>query len=129
MLESESTSNSSMQSTVDINNIENNLVNKNNGSNSTNNSLFSTSNNEFLLCDSFPKNQNYSYLKISIKSSNSASIRVRSIRLLGVKRNTNKQQTAKDASACWFFEMLSSMTLLQSQLMPSMYNNLINISK
>jgi hypothetical protein len=100
--------------------------------NSSTNSLFTTLPNEFLLCDLFPQNQNYSYIKISIKSnqtSSSSTIRVKSIRLLGVKRDVNKQQTVKDASICWFFDILSSIALLQSQIVPSMYNNLINISK
>lgn len=137
MLESESTNTTDSSAAAVTNNSDNdgyNILsnfNANNANSSTNSSIFSTSNNEFLLCDSFPKNQDYAFIKITLKSIQTASpiIRVKSIRLLGVKRNANKQQTVKDASICWFFDMLSSIALLQSQIMPSMYNNLINVSK
>ena len=134
MLESESTSNPTPTSPppTTTTNIDNDNINTCSSLSSTvdaTNNLFATTNNEFLLCDSFPKNQNYTHVKISIKASNSALIRVKSVRILGVKRDTNKQQTVKDASVCWFFDILSSMALLQSQLVPSMYNNLLNISK
>ena len=128
MLESESTNFNPYisSSTSDLNKLNNSSTN------SSTSSLFSTLNNEFLLCDLFPKNQNYSFIKISIKSiqtTSSSTIKVKSIRLLGVKRDANKQQTVKDASVCWFFDILSSIALLQSQIIPSMYNNLISISK
>ena len=128
MLESESTNFNPdiSSSTSDLNKLNNSSTN------SSTSSLFSTLNNEFLLCDLFPKNQNYSFIKISIKSiqtTSSSTIKVKSIRLLGVKRDANKQQTVKDASVCWFFDILSSIALLQSQIIPSMYNNLISISK
>ncbi len=138
MLESESTSNPTPTSpritntfipTTTTNNDNDNTCSSLSSTGDATNNLFATTNNEFLLCDSFPKNQNYTHVKISIKASNSSLIRVKSVRILGVKRDANKQQTVKDASVCWFFDILSSMALLQSQLVPSMYNNLLNISK
>lgn len=86
--------------------------------------------NEYLLCDTFPKSETYSFIKITIKPNNeNTPIRIKSIRLFGIKNELNRKPTVQDVSICWFFDILSSIALLQSQIMPTMFTNLINISK
>ena len=96
--------------------------------------------NQYELCNFFPSDQSLSYIKITFKRSGDRSfsglkmiselIKIKSIKLTGKKEsNKTSKITVQDASICWYFEMLSSMALVQSQLMPSMYPKMLSITK
>ena len=58
-------------------------------------------------------------------------IKIRSLRLVG-KRMYHKTQTrvtVQDASVCWYFEMLSAVTLVQAQMVPELVARILQISK
>ena len=97
-----------------------------------------TISNEYAICNCFPQEQSFSYVKIVFKRNgdkglqkqSSEHLKIRSIKLVA-KRELAKPSkiTVQDASVCWYFEMLSSMALVQSQLMPNMYPKLMSITK
>jgi hypothetical protein len=98
-----------------------------------------TINNDYLLCSCFPEDQNFSYLKIAFKRSNEKNfwgkkesdlIKIKSLKLTGKKESGKaKKVTVQDASICWYFEMLSAMALMQSQIMPSLHSKILSIAK
>ena len=97
-----------------------------------------TISNEYAICNCFPQEQAFSYVKIVFKRNGDKSflkqanehIKIRSIKLVAKKELAKPSKiTVQDASVCWYFEMLSSMALVQSQLMPNMYPKLLNITK
>lgn len=97
-----------------------------------------TLNNEYSICNCFPNNQNITYLKIVFKRLNEKSywakvndqLKIRSIKLVGQKVVSQAPSlSVQDASICWYFEMLSAMALVQSQLMPSLHAKILQITK
>jgi hypothetical protein len=99
-----------------------------------------TINNDYLLCTCFPTDQNFTYLKIVIKKANenlarfsgktNDLIKVKSIKLVGKREiPAEPKTTVLDASICWYFEMISSMALLQSQIMPNLISKILHMTK
>lgn len=97
-----------------------------------------TLSNEYNLFSCFPSDQTYTYLKIVFKKNtdrvfqmrNHELIKVKSLKLVGKKEPAKTSKiTVQDAAICWYFEMLSSMAIMQSQLIPGVYSNFINITK
>jgi hypothetical protein len=97
-----------------------------------------TLNNDYLLCSCFPTDQPLNYLKIVFKRNaeknfwgkNSDQIKIKTLKLIG-KKDIKKPSkiNVQDASLCWYFEMLSALTLIQTQLMPSLHSKILQISK
>jgi hypothetical protein len=97
-----------------------------------------TINNDYVLCSCFPTEHPLTYLKIIFKRNveknfwgkNSDQIKIKSLKLIGKKETKRPSKiTAQDASICWSFEMLSALTLIQSQLVPSLHAKIMQISK
>lgn len=97
-----------------------------------------TLNNEYSICNCFPDNQSITYLKIVFKRSNEKSywakandqLKIRSIKLVGQKVVSHAPSlSVQDATICWYFEMLSAMALVQSQIMPSLHTKILQITK
>lgn len=89
---------------------------------------------EQVLCDKFPSNVIYSYIRIRIRpnrDNTNTSIKIKSFKLFGTRNNSldNKEISVQDASICWFLDILSTLAIANTQLMPNMLNNLIKISK
>ena len=50
--------------------------------------------------------------------------------MIGKKEVTKSSKiTVQDATICWYFEMLSAMALMQSQLMPPLHSKILSIAK
>lgn len=97
-----------------------------------------TNNNDYLICSCFPSDQEINYLKIVFKRQNeknfwnkiSDQIKVKSIKLVGKKIVSKSNKiSVQDASVCWYFEMLSSLSLIQSQIIPSLHTKILQITK
>lgn len=97
-----------------------------------------TMNNEYTICNCFPSDQNIKTIKIIFKKSseknywgkNNDQIKIRSLKLIGTKsQSTLSKTTVLDASICWYFEMLSSLVLMQSQLSPMLNSNIFKVTK
>ncbi|CAF0766591.1 unnamed protein product [Brachionus calyciflorus] len=97
-----------------------------------------TLNNEYTICNCFPNNQKITFLKIVFKRTteknywgkNNDQIKIKSIKIAGKKVLAEPASvTVQDASICWYFEMLSSIALIQSQLMPSLHSKILQITK
>ena len=97
-----------------------------------------TINNEYTLCSCFPTDNSFSYIKVVFKRANDRNfpgktndlVKIRSLKLIG-KHETQKEikTSVQDASLCWYFEMMSTMALMQSQLMPNLYSKILSMTK
>ncbi len=97
--------------------------------------------NDYLLCSCFPTDQAFTYLKIVLMRTNNTMralsgktnslIKIKSIKLVGKQETTteNRRPSVMDASMCWYFEMVSSMALMQSQLMPALIKQVLNMTR
>lgn len=102
-----------------------------------------TLNTDYLLCTCFPTDQKFTYLKIIIKqkadkivhphfsAKTNSLIRVKAIKLVGKQQEVSakKRTSVMDASMCWYFEMVSTMAIMHSQLMPDLYRQVLNMTK
>jgi hypothetical protein len=97
-----------------------------------------TNNTDYLVCSCFPGDLEINYLRIVFRrqteknywSKISDQIKIKSIKLVGKKVVSKSSKTSvQDASVCWYFEMLSSMSLVQSQLVPSLHSKILQITK
>ena len=100
-----------------------------------------TLNNDYMLCSCFPTDQKFTYLKIVIKRANETLVRcfpsktndlikLKSLKLLGKQEVTAEPTTTVlDASICWYFEMISSVAIVQSQLMPALFSKILTMTK
>jgi hypothetical protein len=97
-----------------------------------------TLNTDYILCNCFPNDANPTYLKLVFKRNNdknywgknSDQIKIKSIKLVGKREpSVSPSVTVQDASICWYFEMLSSMAIMQSQIMPALHSKILHISK
>lgn len=95
--------------------------------------------NDYLLCSCFPTDQKFTYLKIIMKRNLTRSfpaktnnlIKIKSIKLMGKQEAAAEKTkaTVTDACICWYFEMISSMALMQSQLMPGLVKQVLNMTR
>ncbi len=97
--------------------------------------------NDYLLCSCFPTDQVFTYLKIVIlRTSNTLRgfpaksnnlIKIKSIKLIGKLEVApkNPRPSVMDASMCWYFDLVSSIALMQSQLMPALIKQMLNMSR
>ena len=97
-----------------------------------------TLNSDYVLCNCFPHEPAISYLKLVFKRNNeknywgknSDQIKIKSIKLTGKREaSVGAKVTVQDASICWYFEMLSAMALMQSQIIPALHVKIMQISK
>lgn len=97
-----------------------------------------TLNNEYMLCSCFPTDNTFTYLKIIFKRTNERNfpgktndlIKIRSLKLVGKhEQQKEPKTTVQDASICWYFEMMSTLAIMQSQLVPSLYSKILTMTK
>ena len=102
-----------------------------------------TLNTDYLLCTCFPTDHKFTYLKLVIKrkvdiinrpclpAKTNGLIRIKSIRLVGKREEVGAKAkvTVLDATMCWYFEMLATMAIMNTQLMPQMYRQVLNMTK
>jgi hypothetical protein len=97
-----------------------------------------TLNNEYTLCSCFPSDNSFSYIKIVFKRTNERNfpgktndlIKIRSLKLIGKNEILKEPKTTvQDASLCWYFEMMSTMAIMQAQLMPNLFSKILTMTK
>jgi hypothetical protein len=100
-----------------------------------------TLNNDYVLCNCFPNESSPAYLKLVFKRNSEKNfwgkndqIKVKSLKLVGKREvclanNLQPAITVHDASICWYFEMLSTMAIMQSQVMPGLHTKILSITK
>ena len=88
------------------------------------------------MCNFFStyNDNSFAYIKIVFKRTNERNfpgktndlVKIRSLKLIG-KHETQKEPktTVQDASLCWYFEMMSKIALMQSQLVPTLYSKIL----
>lgn len=61
---------------------------------------------------------------------NGDQIKIKSIKMVGKRMSMAAQsETIQDVGVCWYFEMLSVMALMQSQVMPALHVKILEISQ
>jgi hypothetical protein len=144
-------------STTSLPIIDNTILNKNGETLLAKCDYNLTLNNDYTLCTCFPafdtnynsnnetssfsKNNNQiNYIKLVFKRNteksywgkNNDQIKIKSLKLVGKREVVSKRSdiiSVEDASICWYFEMLSTMALMQSQLMPGLNSKILNITR